>query len=247
MTILIPMAGRGERFSKKGYTTPKPLIKIGGVPMVIKAVNNLPLGDDYVFIVLEEHIKSYSVDKHIEHYIPNASIIPLREVTEGQASTCLLGIAEVEPKNELLIGACDNGMIYDQELFDRIKKESDVIVFTFRNNITVVEKPNQYGWVKADQAGKVIEVSVKKAISNNPMRDHAIVGAFWFREAAFFKASAEKMITENRRINNEFYVDECINDALQLGYRVAIFEIDKYICWGTPDDLETYQYWESFF
>ena len=26
-----------------------------------------------------------------------------------------------------------------------------------------------------------------------------------------------------------------------------VFEIDDYICWGTPDDYETFVYWQSFF
>ena len=25
------------------------------------------------------------------------------------------------------------------------------------------------------------------------------------------------------------------------------FEVDHYICWGTPDDLHTYRYWQEFF
>jgi len=32
-----------------------------------------------------------------------------------------------------------------------------------------------------------------------------------------------------------------------LGYTVKVFEISSYICWGTPDDLRTFEYWQSFF
>ena len=34
LNIVLPMAGRGTRFSDAGYTVPKPLIPIHGVPMV---------------------------------------------------------------------------------------------------------------------------------------------------------------------------------------------------------------------
>ena len=57
---------------------------------------------------------------------------------------------------------------------------------------------------------------------------------------------AEKMIAKNRRINNEFYVDECINELIEIGLKVKVFEVDKYICWGTPNDLRTYEYWQGF-
>ena len=247
MITIIPMAGRGERFLKKGYQTPKPLIPIGDVPMVIKAVLDLPKAEGYVFIALKDHLKNFKIDDCIKEYLPQAQFVLLDQVTEGQACTCLLGFDRIDLNEEILIGACDNGMIFSREAFDELKQVSDVIVFTFRNNVTVVEKPEQYGWVKVSNNGTVEEVSVKKPISRNPQYDHAIVGAFWFKKADIFKKSTEKMISEGRRINREFYVDECINDAIALGYRVSVFEIDKYICWGTPNDYETFNYWKAFY
>ncbi|MFL5728351.1 MAG: hypothetical protein ACJ75J_02585, partial [Cytophagaceae bacterium] len=80
-----------------------------------------------------------------------------------------------------------------------------------------------------------------------PMNDHAVVGTFWFKKSSYFVKAAEKMIAENRRINNEFYVDELMKDTLDLGLKTGVFEIDSYICWGTPDDYRTYNYWKSFF
>jgi hypothetical protein len=55
------------------------------------------------------------------------------------------------------------------------------------------------------------------------------------------------MIARNGRINGEFYVDECCNDALALGLNGVIFEVDAYVCWGTPDELQTYEYWRDVF
>ena len=247
MTIIIPMAGKGERFTKKGYTTPKPLINVGGLPMVIKAVKDLPLASRHIFIVLKDHLEIQHIDKEINSNLPEAEFIVIDNVTEGQASTCLLAMPAVASDEEILIGACDNGMIFNPEKFAAQKEVADVIVFTFRNNVTVVEKPQQYGWVNVDGDDTATYVSVKKAISANPLRDHAVIGAFWFKEASIFKKAADKMIAENRRINNEFYVDECINDAIELGFTVKVFEVDKYICWGTPDDYETYNYWKQYF
>ena len=38
-----------------------------------------------------------------------------------------------------------------------------------------------------------------------------------------------------------------INKSIEIGLKVAVFEVDYFICWGTPDELETYNYWESCF
>lgn len=247
MIAIIPMAGKGERFFNKGYLIPKPLISVDGMPMVIKAVLDLPKTTGQVFIVLKSHMEEYRVDEPIKAVLPEAQFVVLEHLTEGQASTCMFGLDLVDDNEDILISACDNGMIFDRKEFDLLKKEADVIVFSFRNNLTVVDKPSQYGWVRVFGKNKILDVSVKKPISNKPINDHAVVGAFWFRHKKIFKEATNKMIAEDRRINNEFYVDECINDAISLNYRVAVLEIDKYICWGTPSDYETYKYWSSFF
>lgn len=247
MTTLLPMAGRGERYSKRGYATPKPLIPVNGTPMVIKAVNDLPKAGKHVFVLLEEHIKSFAIDKSIREFLPEAFFVPLTEVTEGQACTCLKGFEKISPDEELLIGACDNGMIFKNSEWEKSKKTADVLVFTFRNNSTVVEKPQQFGWVAVNDRNEVTKVSVKKPISDKPMNDHAIIGAFWFKKASYFSDAADSMIKQNRRINNEFYVDECINDAVRMGLNARVFEVEKYISWGTPDDYETFNYWNAFF
>lgn len=41
LNIVLPMAGRGSRFANAGYTLPKPLIPVHGVPMIKVVVDNL--------------------------------------------------------------------------------------------------------------------------------------------------------------------------------------------------------------
>ena len=79
------------------------------------------------------------------------------------------------------------------------------------------------------------------------MNDHAVIGAFTFKRAKDFVIAAETMILTNRRIKNEFYVDEVMNVAVEQGLRVKVFEVQHYICWGTPRDLDTYNYWHGWF
>ena len=52
LNIVIPMAGRGTRFVKEGYTLPKPLIPVRGVPMIKVVTNNLRPACEHQFIFL---------------------------------------------------------------------------------------------------------------------------------------------------------------------------------------------------
>lgn len=248
MRALIPMAGAGSRFAEAGYKIPKPLLPILGEPMVVKAAQALPHSQQYTFIVRDFQIEEYQIDKHLANYFPGCDVVVLDHLTEGQAVTCLKAKYLFNADEELVIGASDNGMIYDITSFEKAKQQADVLVFTFRNNPAVNVKPQAYGWVKTKADGLEIEkMSVKVPISKSPQQDHAVVGAFWFRRSADFVKAAERMIANNTRINNEFYVDECINDAIALGFKAKVFEIDHYVCWGTPADYETFQYWNGYY
>jgi len=249
LTILIPLAGEGKRFIDVGYEVPKPLIEVSGKPMIIKAVESLPKGNNYVFICRKNHIKEYHLDQILEKEFNNCQIISIDFLTEGQASTCLLAENMTNPNCQLLIGPCDNGLTWNQKEFENLVADInvDALIWTFRKNVTVKHNPTMYGWVSINHNQEALNVSCKIPISETPINDHAVVGTFWFRHAKDYFSSAKQMIKKNRRINNEFYVDVVMNELIQEGKNVRIFEIDKYIGWGTPNDLKTYEYWENFF
>jgi dTDP-glucose pyrophosphorylase len=249
MINLVPMAGSGERFSKEGYGDPKPLIDVSGKPMILQAANSLPVADKWIFICREEQVKEYDIDKILRKRFPESEVISINYLTDGQASTCLLAESYLSDQESLLIGACDNGMIWDTGKYDSIvaSEEVDACIWTFRNNVTVKRNPRMYGWVVVDKDENATKVSCKIPISSNPVRDHAIIGTFYFRRSINFFNAVRKMIARNRRINNEFYIDEAMNELIEEGLKVKVFEVNKYICWGTPNDLRTYRYWEQYF
>lgn len=259
MNILIPMAGEGKRFAECGYQVHKPAIPVTDrrtgrkLPMVVCAVLDLPdvapCGENVIFIDRSFHKKD-RVEEVIQKNFPKSQFITLDHVTEGQACTCLTAKDRINNDEELLIAGCDNGMVFEKERFDEEKQQADCLVFTYRYQETVLEKPDAYGWMGVDENNNINKVSVKKAISEHPMEDHAVVATFWFRKGSIFVNAAERMIAREDRINGEFYVDEVIKYVLEMGYRAKVFEVERYICWGTPKDYEEYmatiEYWDKF-
>ncbi|NBV98674.1 MAG: hypothetical protein EBR67_04070, partial [Proteobacteria bacterium] len=84
------MAGDGLRFKNEGFKIPKPLIEIEGVPMVVRAALDLPKAQDYIFVCRYFHLTEYHIDQVLLRHFPNAKIIAIEQLTEGQAATCLL-------------------------------------------------------------------------------------------------------------------------------------------------------------
>ena len=259
MNILIPMAGDGSRFAKKGYTVHKPILPLTCrfsrkiVPLVVGAVQDIPVDlerDDVnlLFIMRDFHMAD-GVDQELLRHFPRAKFIAIDALSDGQASTCLHARLQFDVDVPLMIAACDNGMDIPRATFERRSRDAEALIFTFRGNESVVENPESYGWVHA--SGEIAtNISIKLPISCTPLEDHAVVGTFWFKNGRDFFTAADKMIAANDQINGEFYVDQIFKYLLDLGRDVRVIEVDRYLCWGTPEDYEAYEatlaYWMSF-
>jgi len=251
-TTLIPLAGHGSRFRDKGYQLPKPLLPVSGKAMILQANNQLPCSELNRYVCLDNHVKTYHIDEIIQSEQVDAKIITIEKVSEGQAITCHRGLEDAEESSPLLIAACDNGMLWDRVEYSKLisNPHIDAIVWTFRGHPSARNNPQMYGWINTKLVNGITMatgVSVKKAISDKPDNDHAIVGTFYFRRTALFNQALALLQERNIRINNEFYVDSLIGILVELDYRIAVFEVDNYIGWGTPDDYETFIYWQSYF
>jgi len=242
------MAGLGSRFAKEGYTLPKPLLPIDGIPMVVHAANSLPFGLETRLIALEEHLKAYPIEREVQKFLDKVKILSIPKLTEGQAITVSFALKDLDPHCPIFIAACDNDMLYELEKLNSLTQDKSVdgIVFTFRGNPTSKNHPEMYGWVK--QVNNIVEsVSVKAPISSNPIQDPAIVGAFYFRSVQMYEEILQELIKRNLRVNGEFYIDSMVGLGVEMGYKFLSFPIDYYICWGTPNDYKTFHYWQEFF
>lgn len=252
-TVVVPMAGLGQRFADAGYPVTKPLIEVSGQPMVVQATNDLPRAQHYAFVVRRDMPGHDAVAAELQRTFPPVTIATLPGVTEGQACSALIGLDAVgrdldqripEP---VTFGACDNGAVYDRTALQTLldDPDTDVVVWGVRRYANAARNPRMYGWID-ESDGVISQVSVKVPLVD-PTADALVVGAFTFRRADDFRRSVQRMIERDARVNGEFYIDTCINDAIELGLRCRLFEVDSYLCWGTPNDLRTFNYWQSCF
>jgi NDP-sugar pyrophosphorylase family protein len=250
--VVVPMAGLGERFLRDGYTQTKPLIPVSGKPMVLQAAHDLPSARHYVFVVRENMPGATELVHVLENAFPGALIRWLSAVTEGQACTAAMGVDTLlqgvpDFEGPITIGACDNGALYDKHAFGVLidDTETDVIVWAVRGHPNAIRHPAMYGWIEENE-GLITSVSVKRPLAF-PEHDPIILGTFSFKRVSDFLRCYERMHTRDARVNGEFYLDTCLNDAIALGLRCKIFEVEHYLSWGTPNDLRTFEYWQSCF
>ncbi len=246
-SLLIPMAGKGSRFKDLGYSTPKPLIQVSSKPMVIQALQSLPSNTNNIFVCLDEHERKYQLRSTLNSFKSDVSVVLLEKVSDGQATSALAGLQYTEPDKPITISACDHAVLYKYSEYQNFLRDSnvDIIVWTTRGHPGAIRNPEMYGWVIEEQ-GYISDVSVKKKISD-PRTDQIIIGTFTFKNPTIFNNCVSSLKKRSCQVNGEFYIDSCISDAIKLGYKCRILPVDYYVCWGTPDDLKTFQYWQSCF
>lgn len=231
LNILIPMAGRGNRFKEKGYSFPKPLIEVLGKPMIQLIVNNLNIKANYIFIVLKEHYEAYQL-KHLLNLIaPNCKIVQVDSVTEGAACTTLLAKEYINNENPLLIANSDQFIIWN----------SNETMYSFSNNdidggmLVFNSVHPKWSFAKLDEYGFIERVAEK-----DPISDIASVGIYYWTKGSDYVRYAEEMISKNIRVNGEFYVCPVINEAVQDNKKFKIKFVEKMYGIGTPEDLESF-------
>lgn len=249
--LIIPMAGLGQRFSDEGYQLTKPLIPVSTKPMYVQAVDCLPKSERQVFVLREDMPGFNETRESILEQYTNATVVSVPSVTDGQASSALVGLDQLERDSvvagPITFGACDFAALYDQDKLQKLIKnpEVDVIVWAIRGYPNALRFPNSYGWLDTD-GFKIKSVSVKKPLSS-PETDPIILGTFTFKRAEDFRSSFQTLKDKNLKINNEFFIDACVNEAINAGLSCCIFEVDSYLCWGAPNDYKTFRYWQSCF
>ncbi len=233
MNIVIPMAGRGERFRKDGYDKPKPLIEFCGKTMIEYAIESLGLEANFIFIVYNYSDNSLNkkLKKILNQYSKN--IITIDYITEGPASSALLASDFINNDESLLITNCDQIMNWDNQAFIKFINESnlDGVVVTYDSNTS----KNSY--VRINENNLALKFAEKEVISN-----YSLNGIHYWKCGKYFVDSANKMIKKNIRCNNEFYISLTYNQMIESDMKVGIYHIDssQHNAVGTPEDLEKY-------
>lgn len=252
-TLIMPMAGLGQRFTSAGFSQPKPLIPVSGLPMAVQAARQMPPSARQCFVIRADMRGADVIEAEMQHAFPSAHISRVAGLTEGQAISAKVGLDALAatgepPEGPLTLAACDAGFLYRAEMLDSLLQdpEVDVLVWVARGLPNAMRHPAQFGWVDAEPSGAIRRVSVKAPLGQ-PATDPIVTGTFTFRRADDFSRALARMVAADDRVNGEFYLDTCVNHALAMGLRCWIFEVDHWICWGTPNDFQSFAYWQSCF
>ena len=237
LNIVIPMAGAGSRFAVAGYENPKPLIDVAGLPMIQLVINNLRPREPhrFIFICQKSHLERYRLLEKLTDWAPGSSVVAVNGLTEGAACTVLAARDLIDNDQPLMIANSDQYIDTDinRYLSDMRARDLDGMIMTMSAN------DPKWSYVGIDEQGLVELVVEKEVISNE-----ATVGIYNFRKGCDFVSAADRMISANLRVNNEFYVAPAYNLLIGQGARIGVCnvgkEADGMYGLGIPSDLDLF-------
>ena len=230
LNIVVPMAGRGSRFSEAGYEMPKPLIDIYGHPMIEYVTENITpeCVHRFIYICQQEHIEKYELDKKLRIIAPECIIVPINYITEGAACTVLLAEKYIDNDDAMMIANSDQFVDTDINEYISAMGVHDGLIMTMPSSHP------KWSYIKSDDQGFVTMVREKEVISSE-----ATVGIYNYKHGKDFVYYAHQMIEKDIRVNGEFYVAPVYNEMVDAGKKIVYHNVgEKMYGLGVPEDLD---------
>ena len=228
MKLIIPMAGMGKRMRPHTLTTPKPLLKIAGKPLVqrivLELINSSKRNFDEIHFVIGDFggeiekilikIAEESGAKAYIHYQKE----PLGTAHAVYCSREAL-------KGEVMIAFADT-------LFKgnfNIQRNDEGIIWTMR-----VKNPEQYGVVITDKQRIITEFAEKPSTF---LSDEAIIGIYFFKEGRLLKDKIDYLFQHKILVKGEYQLTDALELLLRSGLKIKSENIVEWLDCGNKDEF----------
>lgn len=238
LQVLVPIAGRSAFFPPEQYFFPKPLIEIGGRPMIDRVVENLStLTEDvrFIFIVQREDVVRFSLESTLKLLCGDqCEIIQLSAPTQGALCSALMAIDVLDRDTPLVIANGDQ--IIDIDLKRSLRRfrdaRADAGVITFES------VHPRWSYVRLDADSLVLQAAEKRVISKM-----AIAGFYYFASADLFIEAAKNTIRYGESVDDEYFIAPSLNELVLQNRRVVAAPAPKeaYHSFYSPDKIREFE------
>lgn len=249
MQIIIPMAGQGVRFIQKGYKDIKPLIKIDGKPVIEYVIRMFPGETKFLFICNKEHLETTSLRKTLKSIAPKGKVVGIPPHNLGPAFSVIRAINFISEKDPVIVNYCDFHWVWDYKNFEKTvaTNNCDGAIVCYKGFHPHLLGPNLYASCKVDEHNYLLEVREKYSFTRNKMDSYQSSGTYYFKSGNLLKKYCQLLIDKSLHVNNEYYASMIYSLMTEDKLKTYVYEISKFCQWGTPEDLEEFLYWSSYF
>ncbi len=223
MKIIVPMAGRGSRLRPHTLTIPKPLLPVGGKPIVQRLVEDItkvcgePV-DEIAFIIGDFGAEVEKNLVQVAESLGAKGRIYYQEEALGTAHAILC--AKDSLKGNVVVAFADTLFRADFTL----DSSADGIIW-----VNQIDDPSAFGVVKLN-SDNVITDFVEKPTEF--VSDLAIIGIYYFKDGAYLKDELQYLIDNNITEKGEYQLTNALENMKQKGTKFVPGKVDEWLDCG---------------
>jgi glucose-1-phosphate thymidylyltransferase len=227
MQIIIPMAGKGKRMRPHTLTTAKPLIPVGGKPIVQRLVEDITKVcgqkvNEIAFIIGPDFGKEVEQNliKVAESQGAKGSIY-YQEEALGTAHAIMC--AKDAIKGKTVVAFADT-------LF-----KADFVMDTEQEGVIWVQKiddPRQFGVVKMNNDGVITDFVEKPQTF---VSDLAIIGIYYFKDGDYLKSELQYLLDNKIMEKGEYQLTNALENMKKKGTRFKPGQVTEWLDCGNKD------------
>jgi len=232
-------AGLGSRFSRSGYTVPKPSLSLSGRPAWTQVLRSVQGTGQTVTVCLVDAISTEEAKKW-------GDVVEVGVATSGQATSAQIGLNRLlDVSHPVTVASCDALFPADYRL-PKGQSIPKISTWVCRPGSKARSNPEQFAWVSVNEQGQVLDFAMKQGPTGDGVW-FVVSGTFTFRSGEIAKSYITEMTEEKLLTNGEFYLDNAIAIALSRGDEVKADIREDFIGIGTPEEYESFRYWQGAF
>jgi glucose-1-phosphate thymidylyltransferase len=225
--VVIPLAGKGTRLRPHTHVTPKPLLRVGGRPVMSYILDDLrELGvSEIIFITgyLKEVIEAYvrsEYDDFTAHFVE-------QEVQDGTAGAVKL--AQPYMDQDVLIIFVDTLFDADLGAIASLPEGDAGIVWAKE-----VEDYQRFGVIVTDGHGYMTRIVEKP---RDPISRLANIGLYYIRDHELLFRGIDATIDRATSQGGEYYLTDAFQFMIDHGARLRVDEVAGWYDCGKPETL----------
>ena len=227
MKAIIPVAGRGTRLWPHTLTTPKPLLRVGGRPVMSYILDDLQeLGiHEIVFIVgylrnvVREYVEQESPDL-TAHFV-------IQKVQDGTAGA--IQLAEPFVEEDVVIVFVDTLFDADLSLVKSLSDDWAGVIWTKE-----VEDYQRFGVILTDEDGAMTRIVEKPS---EPISKLANIGLYYIRDWQQLFQGIRHVLGSTPGSGGEFFLTDAFQHMVDHGARIQTAPVDGWYDCGRIETL----------
>jgi NDP-sugar pyrophosphorylase family protein len=250
MQIVIPMSGFGERFRNVGYKVPKPLIRVEGKSIIEHVIYMFPGETDFIFICNKDYLddQTFEMRKILLDLCPTAQVLGVDAHKLGPVHTIQQAAHLLDMTKIAIVNYCDFTCYWNWSRFKEFVGEAQCkgVIPAYKGFHPHSLGNTNYAYIK-EINGWMSDIQEKKLYTDNKMDEFASSGTCYFASAEVMSKALNYVVDEDLAVNSEYYVGLAYKYLFKTNQSVAVYPLQHFMQWGTPDDVSEYKTWSQAF